>query len=332
MGNATTWAMCPSVRSRLNTGVAVASAGILALGLLTAPPDVRAVRSEVREVRLAALALPPAPYWDALQKFISSRAQTVIPVAPVVKGGASDINTAADSTVDLAADPQQAVAPALTATTTGFDFAAIFGPLINNAIVGPIVLFGAIAFGLFVILPIGWFVGTIYEAFASVFGGILGLPATLPLPGTVGALAATAPTPASDALLSDSVPPTETREADVSARAASKDVTETANDGQGATGPTEVSADEPSATDPASESATPTQRPKTPRPVVRDSLVAGEQVSDTPHPGKGGRPTSRAAAAVDDAGKPGSSSAAAQSDDSHTTGRGATDGDAGDSE
>ena len=35
------------------------------------------------------------------------------------------------------------------------------------------------------ILPVGWFIGTVYEAIAGVFG----LPPTLPLPGAVGALA-----------------------------------------------------------------------------------------------------------------------------------------------
>ncbi|MFV8053628.1 hypothetical protein [Mycobacterium sp. 48b] len=60
-------------------------------------------------------------------------------------------------------------------------------------IIGPIILFGTIAFGLLVVLPVGWAVGTAYEVIAR----ILGLPPTLPFAGpvatTAGAQAMAAP-------------------------------------------------------------------------------------------------------------------------------------------
>jgi hypothetical protein len=83
--------MRPFVRPRLTTGVTIASAGILALSLVTAPPHVNVARTEVRAVQIAAFALPPAAL---LEKFMGNQAQTVLPVIPVVGGGAADIITA----------------------------------------------------------------------------------------------------------------------------------------------------------------------------------------------------------------------------------------------
>jgi len=85
------FAMRPFVRPRLTTGVTIASAGILALSLVTAPPHVNVARTEVRAVQIAAFALPPAAL---LEKFMGNQAQTVLPVIPVVGGGAADIITA----------------------------------------------------------------------------------------------------------------------------------------------------------------------------------------------------------------------------------------------
>jgi hypothetical protein len=42
---------CPSVRHHLTAGVTVASAGILAVGLVAAPPDVHGARTEVRTLK-----------------------------------------------------------------------------------------------------------------------------------------------------------------------------------------------------------------------------------------------------------------------------------------
>jgi len=94
-----------------------------------------------------------------------------------------------------------------------------------------------------------------------------------------------------------------------------KDVPETAKADETSTEPTPASAPELSASAraPMSESAKPSARPATPRPVVRSSLGIGEQLRDLPHRGNGGHPTTRTAAAGD-------------SSDGHSSG-----GDAGDS-
>src|SRR5262245_10509640 len=80
---------CPSVRSHLTTGGVVASAGILALSLVTAPPDFDGPTTEVRAARLAAVSLPTATTWGALvERLISHHPQTVVPVAQVVSASA----------------------------------------------------------------------------------------------------------------------------------------------------------------------------------------------------------------------------------------------------
>ena len=78
---------CPSVRRHLTAGVTIASAGILAVSLVMAPPDVHGASIEVRQVQLAAFPLPSAPSSGLLEKFISNQAHTVAPVALVVPGG-----------------------------------------------------------------------------------------------------------------------------------------------------------------------------------------------------------------------------------------------------
>jgi hypothetical protein len=84
----------PSIRPHFITVGAVASAGILALGLVTAPPDIDNTRTEAHMVHLAAAALPSAaPAGALLTRFINDQAQVVALVAPVVPGGASGITT-----------------------------------------------------------------------------------------------------------------------------------------------------------------------------------------------------------------------------------------------
>src|SRR5258708_30292147 len=90
-GHRARFSSCPSVRCHLATGSALASAGILALGLVAAPPDSDGARTEVRAVQLAAWALPSAAHLGVLEKLISNRAQTVLPVTRVAVGGAADV-------------------------------------------------------------------------------------------------------------------------------------------------------------------------------------------------------------------------------------------------
>ena len=295
-------------RASIRSYLAVVGAGILTLGLLFVTPDPHDARIEVRPVQLTAVALPPSAYLGTLEKFIRDRVQGFVPVAPVSNDGSADLTTAADSTVDLPPDPQQTQATALAATTAGSSPAAILGPLIDNAIVGPFVLIGAFAFALFVIVPVLWVAEISYEAFAGVFG-FLGLPPTLPLPGTASALAAPAPTLTTNAVQRDSAP-TGSEDALAPAKKADKKPAEhdqtPADSAESVNDPTDNGKAEQDSAEPAHASTpAPKVRPKTPRSVVRDSLDASEQQPDRPHHDKGGRPDKNSA---DDAKKSADSS------------------------
>ena len=162
----------PSVRSHLAAGGAVAGAGILALGLVAAPPDTNGARVDALAVHLAAFALPPVAHSSALPgKVIVNQAKAVIPVIPtVVHGGAADVGATGvktpvtfDSAIDPAINSQQVNNAALAATTPGFDWNRDVLPIL-----GPIILFGGIAIGLFVVAPLIY----VYDLIA----GVLGLP------------------------------------------------------------------------------------------------------------------------------------------------------------
>ena len=134
---------CSSLRSHLAAGGAVASAGILALSLVAAPPDFNGARTELRAVQLAALALPTAASPAAiLEQFISNQANTAVPAAAVVPGGAAvDITTAAVTTptavvtaplnVDPAINGQQVNNTAAAATTAAFDWGTFLQDIYN---------------------------------------------------------------------------------------------------------------------------------------------------------------------------------------------------------
>jgi hypothetical protein len=103
-------AMYPSIRSHLMAGGAVASAAILALGLVTAPPDFDGAGTEPRAVQLAAVAVPPAPAGALLKEIIDTQAEVIALFAPLVPG--ADI-TNADVT-----SPTGSVTPLTRASAT----------------------------------------------------------------------------------------------------------------------------------------------------------------------------------------------------------------------
>ena len=347
MGNANT-----SVRSQLKTGVTVASACLLALGLIAAPPSSRGARIEAHAVQLTSSALPPSAYLGALEKFISNRVPAAVLNTSAVQGGAFDIATVVGPTTDPTTDGEL-VRTAALATPSALGPAALpsplalLGPLINNSIVGPFVLVGAIALG----FVVGIFFLVPFEWLKAVLGGILSLPAALPLPGTVAALAEVSSTAATTlssnaevdrvsaatatADSEDTASVVKTAKADLSPKERStgieqmstdtmtsaKDVPETVEVENVSGETTEAKVNTPETTKPA-------KRPETPRPAARDSLDASKQQDDRPH-GKVDRSTGKTAAAAE---KSGSSSAASQSDDSSPKDGGPSGGDAGDSE
>jgi hypothetical protein len=337
----------PSVRPYLAAGGAMAGAGILALGLVAAPPDVHGARTEVRAVQLAALTLPStAPSAAILEKFVRNQAQISALVTRVVEGGgAADINTAL-ATAPLAfvrvgqpaGSPTQAVRTTAESTTDP----AIDSQLVDNATLATI--------------PDATSLTTILAQvlLAPFVLGFFGLIVVLALIQNFfyNAENATAATLTSDPLLSDSArvtiateppadakPTTEAGKADVSPQVTSidkrthteqvstgvatskKDVTETVEAEEESTEPTAVKASESSASDPTSETAKPAGRPETPRPVVRDSLGSGKQLSEQSHPGNGG------STADDEPTTAGSSSVASSSHGSSSKGSRSSDGD-----
>lgn len=199
--------MYPSVRAHLIAGGAVASAGILTLGLVIAPPDSNSARTEVRAVQLAGLAMPPPAYLGALEKFISDQAQTVVPVTKAAAGGTTDIATTVvntpltfDSAIDPAISSRQVNDAALAATTA--DLNPTTNPILE--IIYFFTFAVPVAFVLFVVAPL--------VGLWQYILGVLGIPATastvaVDVPETAG-YANTVPPVTTDPLLSDSDPVT----------------------------------------------------------------------------------------------------------------------------
>jgi hypothetical protein len=320
--------MRPSVRSHLAAGGAVAGAGILALSLVAAPPpDFNGARTEVRVVRLAAFALPPAaPLVALLEKFVSNQAQNVVPVSPVV-GGAADITTAAvtaltfvgaaqptgSATPAIGATAQSTIAPAITSQPA--DFSSWLTALEQDPTFGWIgqIIAGAIFFGLIVG---GFVVGTVVSWWNSIFPpqpAISGASAA-----TAQANATTAPALTTNSLFSGSAPVT-TATAGPADAAPAKEALGKAGVSVPVTS-TAASAPEPSVSASPSGPAKPTGRPATPEPVVRGSRGVGEQLRDLPHRDNGGHLTTRTAAAGAGAATAGHSSVASSSAASSSTG------------
>jgi hypothetical protein len=316
---------CPSVRRHLSAGITVVSAGILTLGLVATPPGVRGPGTEVRQVQLAALALSPPALLGALEKFISDRAQAVVPVTKVVAGGAADVPVTLvktptagvttpltiDSAIDRPTNTQMVDAAALAAPTTALSIPAPLLPII-----GPILLFGPIIVLVILLCPPCALFNFLTFTIPSLFIPFAPLSAVSAVSfATVEAIATTDPSLTNESPLSDSAPATtktaasadarpasETGKADVSPLVTStdseqvtsaKDLTETVEADEVSTGPAAISASERPARASTSEPAKPAERAATPRPVVRDSLGAGKQLSNLPHRGNGGRPTTQ---------------------------------------
>jgi hypothetical protein len=204
----------PGMSARLTAGGAVASAGILALSLVAAPPDSHGARTEARAVQLVALALPlAAPSGALLEKFISdNHAQTFVPVVSV-GGDATDITTAVvtaprtfESAMDPAINNQQVNDAPLAATTADWTQNPVLGPILGFA--GVVLLFLPLIVLVIVACPICAVANEAYYAI-SFIAEILGLPIP-PYPGASTATAEanppTAPTLTGDPLLGDSSP------------------------------------------------------------------------------------------------------------------------------
>jgi hypothetical protein len=326
---------CPKVkswlsfRSRLAAGGAVAGAGVLALGLVIAPPDSDGPSPRVQAVRLANLALSPAARSVVLlDEWVRSQSRNVAPVAVVVPAPVditSAVTTARSAIVvnppafDLALDPatvSQKIRDAALAAAK-----AILEPLLGNPIIspiiGPILLFGG--FGVLILaVTIIRVVDQVQVAISDLVGSLPALPLLRTASATstdVEAIVATTltsdpqvsdPAPATLTVEKEGVspsmtsidPPTPTKRLRSTTAEAAKDVTETVVSDDASTETTSAPASSASAS--TSESAKPAGRRATPRPVVRHSLDGGEQLGDLGHRRNGGHPATRRVA-VDDA-------------------------------
>jgi hypothetical protein len=198
----------PSVRPYLTSGVAVASAGILAAGLVTAPPEVSVARTEVRGVQLIAFALPStAPSAAVLEQFVRNQGQTVLPL--ITEVGTADslgavrstgsptqvIDATAQSLGDPLRESQQVTSAALV-DSSGFTIEGLLG--------------GLLLAGFFIVaVPVFWTVVIVTSAINVVLDA-LGLPLLPNVPDppfgpTPVVTAAAAPTVTTDPVSSDPV-------------------------------------------------------------------------------------------------------------------------------
>src|SRR5262245_11184990 len=80
----------------LTSSVAVATAGILAAGLVAGPPKVSVARNEVREMQLVAIALPSTTPQPAMPlSFVRNQGRSVLSAIPASIGGADAIGAVA---------------------------------------------------------------------------------------------------------------------------------------------------------------------------------------------------------------------------------------------
>lgn len=129
------------------TSLAVAGAGILVVGLVTALPEVRDAGSEVRAARLATVAVSPTAHWRAVEGLISharTAATTTLPRGtdiPVAVSRTPTVMVSTPQAIDTAnaraMNRKNTDTAALAATPTAL---SIPEPLLP--IIGPIILFG----------------------------------------------------------------------------------------------------------------------------------------------------------------------------------------------
>jgi hypothetical protein len=298
----------PSFRSQLAAGGAVAGAGVLVVGLVIAPPKSDGPSPEVHAVRVANVALSHAASSVVLlDDWVRSQARNVAPFAPVVPGPADITSAVATVRSAIAVNPA-AFDPAAGLATIGKSIGktigtavltaagAILPPLLANPItgpiIGPILVLGGIGVLVVAVAIIG-VVAQVQEAISGLVGSLPSLPFLRTTAATTSEVEATVtPTLKTDPQVSDPTPgpsvesidpPAPTKRLRSTTVEATKDLTETVEADDIASGPTTVSALEPSTDVPTAEPAKPAPRHATPRSVVRDVLGLGRQVRDLLH-------------------------------------------------
>jgi hypothetical protein len=215
-------ARCRGV-ARLNVVGAVATAGVVVLGFVGAAPPARVSKVDASAVRVTAMNTSKtslATQWAALDQFIAAAAQfgaaaaasTAVtsagrpPAAPRPLASTHGAPTTGPAgPTPLAATPTPlAGIPIISdiGSAIGSAFWSFVGPLVNNSVVGPFFLVGAIFFGIFVVAPIMYVVESVQQFFAPLFGL---LPAAAS-PAAAKTVASTAAVPGPTAIAADAVP------------------------------------------------------------------------------------------------------------------------------
>ncbi|MCX8561170.1 hypothetical protein OS122_09775 [Mycolicibacterium mucogenicum] len=212
--------------ARLNVAGAVTTAGVVVFGFVGAVPLARVSNVDVSAVRVAAINTSNtsntslAARWAALDQFIAAAAQfgaaAAIPTAGTSAGRPPATPIPLASTYGAPTSGPAGPTP-LAATPTplagipiisdigsaiGAAFWSFVGPLVNNSVVGPFFLVGAIFFGIFVVAPIMYVVESVQQFFAPLFGL---LPAAAS-PAAAKTVASTAAVPGPTAIAADAVP------------------------------------------------------------------------------------------------------------------------------
>ncbi len=209
--------------ARLNVAGAVTTAGVVVFGFVGAAPLARVSNVDVSAVRVAAINTSNtsmAAQWAALDQFIAAAAQfgaaaatptagtsagrppaTPIPLASTY--GAPTSGPAGPTPLAATPTPLAGI-PIISdiGSAIGAAFWSFVGPLVNNSVVGPFFLVGAIFFGIFVVAPIMYVVESVQQFFAPLFG----LFPVAASPAAAKTVAPGAAAPGPTAIAADAVP------------------------------------------------------------------------------------------------------------------------------
>jgi hypothetical protein len=158
-----------AVRRYLTSSVAIATAGILAAGLVAGPSEVSVARNEVREMQLIAIALPATTPRPAMpMSFVRNQGRSVLSAMPAIISGTDATSAVAFVSAVQARSPLKEVIEPTTkpkiepakARQQVTDAAAANPDVINNPILRSIIAGAAF----FVVIPVFWVVIVVTSA------------------------------------------------------------------------------------------------------------------------------------------------------------------------
>ncbi len=298
--------------SWLTTGGALATASVLALSFVAAPPHVNAAKPGLRQVQLASLTLPTVTPWSAILDRPISRQGSPIPDAQAANGPADFARpTSAGPLTYVAAVPSTKSATSPTIGTSAVsNTISLAGPGVS--VLGTILAAGAFILLFGVLIPLAFingFIGyNLIDPILSRFGSLV--PFAAPI-----ATAAVNPTVASTAesgpVLTASAPASNGTAAETAVdrapvttgkRGRAERAAAVVNQPTGTEASTGDSAEKPVVAESTGGAATstpvkPTGRASTSRPMERKSLDVTMPMHKTMHRGSGGNHSESSSAA-----------------------------------